>query len=202
MLLPVIGTLLFFILYIIAACYYPGGSQADANSTGFSWVNNYFCNLLSEIAINGQVNTARPIALTAMIVVCLTLSLFWFIFPLFADISKSSKLIIQISGISAMISAMFIFTELHDLVIDISGLLGLVALVGTFRALYKMDNYKMLIWGIVNLLLVALNNYIYYTKWQYACLPMIQKITFLSFLLWICSININLYRKKINLNFK
>jgi uncharacterized membrane protein YfhO len=35
---PFIGVVLFLILYVVATIFYPGGSQADMNATGFSWI--------------------------------------------------------------------------------------------------------------------------------------------------------------------
>jgi hypothetical protein len=63
---PLFGTLIYLLLYIVATFFYPGGSQVDKNSFGFSWAQNYWCNLLNENAINGQHNSARPIAIAAM----------------------------------------------------------------------------------------------------------------------------------------
>ena len=104
-------------LYIVATLFYPGGSQADKNSIGFSWINNYWCNLLNENAINGQYNPAKPIAMTGMFVLCLTLSFFWFFFPRQINLGKFAKLAIQISGTLAMTIAFFLFTNIdHDLV--------------------------------------------------------------------------------------
>ena len=77
---PIFGTVLFVVLYIIAAVLYPGGSQVDKNSVGFSWLNNYWCNLLNENAINGQHNPAKPVALAGMFILCLTLTFFGFYF--------------------------------------------------------------------------------------------------------------------------
>lgn len=51
LLFPPTGILIFFMLYVVAALLYPGGSQADKASTGFSWMNNYWCNLLNEKAM-------------------------------------------------------------------------------------------------------------------------------------------------------
>ena len=34
---PIFGILIFVVLYIVAALLYPGGSQVDKNSIGFSW---------------------------------------------------------------------------------------------------------------------------------------------------------------------
>lgn len=95
---PVLGTIIFVMVYIIATFFYPGGSQVDKNSIGFSWINNYWCNLQNENAINGQHNPAKPIAMAGMLVLCLTLTFFWFLFPRYINIGKFAKRTIQISG--------------------------------------------------------------------------------------------------------
>src|SRR5829696_8591889 len=77
---PLAGIMLFVILYIFAAILYPGGSQADKRSIGFSWLNNYWCNLVNEKAINGQVNIAQPLAIFAMFILGLSLAVFWYQF--------------------------------------------------------------------------------------------------------------------------
>ncbi|PIQ21332.1 MAG: hypothetical protein COW65_09725 [Cytophagales bacterium CG18_big_fil_WC_8_21_14_2_50_42_9] len=90
---PLFGSTLFLLLYFVATLYYPGGSQFDKNTKGFSWAHNYWCNLLNENAINGQPNPARPIALTAMMVLCLTLTVFWYLFPIQADLKKTARIV-------------------------------------------------------------------------------------------------------------
>ena len=107
---PIFGTMLFVMLYIIATLLYPGGSQVDKASVGFSWINNYWCNLLNENAINGQPNPAKPVAMTGMLILCLTLIFFWFLFPKHINLSKNLRLVIQISGTLAMIiSVLFVY---------------------------------------------------------------------------------------------
>jgi hypothetical protein len=198
---PILGTLLFAVLYIVAARLYPGGSQVDKDSIGFSWANNYWCNLLNENAINGQPNPAKPVALTAMFVLCLTLSLFWFMFPTRININKNLKLTIQVSGILAMTVAFFLFTQLnHDLVTNIASSFGAIATIGTFIGLYKNKLFGLFTFGLLNILLVILNNLCYYNKELIIYLPVIQKISFATFLIWICFIDMDLYhrqRKKI-----
>jgi hypothetical protein len=194
---PILGTLLFVVLYIVATRFYPGGSQVDKDSIGFSWANNYWCNLLNENAINGQPNPAKPIALTAMFVLCLTLSLFWFIFPTRINISKNLELTIQVSGILAMTVSFFLFTHLnHDLVTNIASSFGAIATIGTFIGLYKNKLFGLFAFGLLNILLVVLNNLCYYNKELIIYLPVIQKISFVTFLIWICCIDINLYRRQ------
>ena len=192
---PIFGTLLFVVFYFIATLLYPGGSQVDKNSVGFSWSNNYWCNLLNENAINGQHNPAKPVAITGMFILCLSLSFFWFLFPRQVNINQKLKLAIQISGTLTMTIAFFLFTSMnHDLVTNLASIFGLIATVGTFIGLYKTKWFVLFAFGLLNILLVALNNYVYYTKGLIVYLPVIQKISFATFLIWICCIDLNLYR--------
>lgn len=191
--MPIFGTIVFIVLYISATLFYPGGSQIDHNSIGFSWVNNYWCNLLNETAINGKINAARPIALTGMIVLNITLSAFWYLFPRNIDISTFIKKGIQISGILSMVISMFIFTKYHDIIINLATFFGIIALVGVFIILYKIKWNSLFRFGMFNLFIVGVNNYFYYNKELITYLPVIQKLSFASFLIWICFICMNLY---------
>jgi len=64
------------------------GSQADSNSIGYDWIHNYWCDLLSEKATNGQPNPARPFSITRMAVLCLSLAVF---FAKFAEAFSKKK---------------------------------------------------------------------------------------------------------------
>lgn len=169
----------------------------DQNSVGFSWTNNYWCNLLNDFAINGQPNPARPIAMSGLFVLCLALSFFWFQFPNHISVGKFAKPAIQISGILAMATALLLFTDIdHDLVTNVASFFGLIATVGTFVGLYKAKWYGLIAFGLLIVFLVGLNNYVYYSKGLIVYLPVIQKISFATFLLWICIIDVNLYRNR------
>lgn len=192
---PLFGILLFIFLYFIAALLYPGGSQLDKNSNGFSWTQNYWCDLLNENAINGQSNPSRPIAVTAMLILCMALIIFWYAFPRQINISKRLKVTIQVSGFTAMVVVIFLFTGLHDIIVNLATLTGIIAVTGTITVLKKL-NWIGLFWmGIFNFLLAVLNNILYYIDGLLLYLPVAQKITFLLFLLWISLVNINLYNK-------
>ncbi len=191
--LPLFGSCLYVLLYLAAAWLYPGGSQFDKAAKGFSWLHNYWCNLLNEQAGNGEPNPARPVALTAMLVLCGTLALFWYLFPQYAGFKKSTRLLLRVSGIAAMAIGAFLFTPLHDVIINVATLFGMIALAGTFTGLYRL-RWKKLFWmGLFNLVLVAANNALYYGN-GLLYLPVVQKITFLYFLLWISLISGCLYR--------
>jgi hypothetical protein len=189
------GCLLFSLLYVVATFYYPGGTYLDKSSQGFSWAQNYWCNLLNENAINGQHNPAKPIAFTAMIVLSLTVMMFWYMFPFQAGFKTPERYIMQLSGFLSMAISVFISTDLHDSIINVAGLFGLIALTGTLIGLRKLRWTYLFYMGLFIVLLLALNNLLYYLKNLMYYLPVVQKITFLSFLLWICFINLNCQSK-------
>lgn len=196
LLTPVFGTVLFVILYIVATLLYPGGSQVDKNATGFDWFNNYWCNLLNEYAINGQQNPARPVAITGLLVLCLALTAFWFLFSRHSHSWGVGKLIIRVSGTAAMSISLFLFTDMnHDLVTNLASGFGLIATVTILIVLYQMKWYGLLIFGIGNLLLIAGNNYLYYHEALIVYLPVVQKLSFAAFLLWVCCITGCFYKR-------
>ena len=97
-----------------------------------------------------------------------------------------------------MVIAFFLFTNInHDLVTNLASIFGLIATIGTFAGLYKTKWFALFAFGLLNILLVAVNNYVYYTKGLIIYLPVVQKISFATFLIWICCIDINLYRLSI-----
>ena len=194
---PVIGSILFVILYVIAALLYPGGSGIDKTAIGYSWTDNYWCNLLSEKAINGRTNTARLIAIAAMFILCLSLSAFWILFPALTQLKKYHRLLIQAAGTVCMLSSVLLLTSIdHDIAINTSSAFGLIAIIGTLIALYQLKWKRLFVIGLFDLLLVALNNYLYHSN-EMMYLPIVQKFSFLSFLVWFCLIDLKLYRNKV-----
>jgi len=188
---------LFIILYIVAALLYPGGSLTNKTSLGYNWTENYWCNLLNNSAINGQINTAKPVAMTAMIILCISLSFFWILFPILIQLKKYHRLIIQFGGTASMIAAFLLLTNIdHDLAVNFSSSLGFVAMLGVLAALYQLKWSKLFAFGLFNLLLIALNNYLYYIISDLTYLPIVQKLTFLSFLFWISCIEMKMYSRK------
>ena len=112
--IPTIGILCYLLLYAYSSTLYPGGSQANLNSEGFDWIHNYWCNLMNETGMNGQVNPARPFSIFALVVLCFSLTVF---FIQFADIFSENtfwKNTIKLSGMFSMLSAILIFTRYHD----------------------------------------------------------------------------------------
>ena len=198
-LIPVIGIVIFVGLYIFSSTLYPGGSQANLNSEGFDWINNYWCNLMNENGMNGQPNPAKPYSIIAMIILCLSLMFFFIQFAQIYSKSKIWKRIIKTSGIISMSFAILIFTKYHDLMTTLSSIFGLFVVIGIIREVYKskLSIYK--ITGVICILILGLNNYIYYTQQFIEVLPLLQKITFAIVLLWIIGLNFEINKKKIKL---
>jgi hypothetical protein len=192
-LIPVSGILIYLILYSVAGFIYPGGSQADKNSPGYNWMHNYWCNLLAENALNGIKNVARPVAFAAMVFLCVSLSLFWWIFFGRTDFPARWKNFLRTCAILSMLFALLIFTNWHDNVINISGLFGLIVLSATYYVLAKNRMWRLLVTGIIGLLLIIVNNLLYHSG-NFHYLPVVQLITFIYFLAWICVICIFMYR--------
>jgi len=186
-LIPILGSILFVVLYIIATLYYPGGSNLDSQAVGFHWDTNYWCDLTSTIAKNGEPNSAQPIALTAMIILAASLSVFWLVAPKIFPTLRKLYIFIPIFGIGAMIASCFIFTHFHDLMMNIGSIMGFAAIVILLFGLFTFHFYK-LFWGAIGcLILIGINNFIYYTHYLIDYLPIVQKLSFCFILVWMSS---------------
>lgn len=188
-LIPLTGIPLFILLYLIATDLYPGGNPVDTNATGFSWLHNYWCNLLNEKALNGHVNPGRPAAVSGMIALCISLAVFWFYYPVKPVVARPLQWVIRSCGPAAMLTALFITVFDHDTVTNLASLLGLIAVTGTMIILYRTDQLFLFLYGLLNILLTGLNNLFYYTPSLLYWLPLVQKISFVSVLgwIWLCA---------------
>lgn len=196
-LLPTFGILIFIGLYFYAASLYPGGSQADINSVGFSWANNYWCNLLSENGMNGLENPARPIAILALIILCSSFALFFFLFATHFVKNGIWKTTIKISGSTAMMAAVFIFTRYHDIMTTILSVFGVLVIIGIIRTIYISNLTFFKIMGLVCIIGIGINNLIYYSGNLIEYLPLIQKTNFVLVFGWTIGLNLKMKSKNV-----
>ncbi len=196
-LFPVWGIILFLVCYIVAAIQYPGGSAFDPHEPGFSIINNYWCNLMNKEAINGEINKGRAFAFAGMVFLCVSLAIFWWVFPQHTKLKKGLRQLIRICGLISMCIPVFLISVLpHDELINLASFFGLVAVGGTLAGLKKEGWTFLFYFGVFNLVLVALNNFLYYSEDLISALPLVQKISFLSFLLWFICICIRTGKEK------
>lgn len=198
LILPMIGMVLFVILYLIAATIYPGGSWKFPEATGFSFWNNYLCDLLDYYAINGQLNDARYVARTALGFLCAGLLLLWWYLPSFFPAGHISRTIMWISGILALGTTLFLSSGTHDTTVRIAGFFGLIAFMSLFIELYRIGLYRLFFFGLFCLIIFLVNYYIYETGSFIKGLPIIQKITFISFICWFTILNLAMIKKRRN----
>jgi hypothetical protein len=183
--IPIIGITLFVVLYIVAAIYYPGGSNADREKEGFDWINNYWCDLLAKNAKNGVHNSGRMFALTGMVILFSSIAVFWYYLPPFFHERKRTILLIRYTGTLSMFTLIFIFTQFHDSVIGIGSTISAVPMAATLKELRKHQLKTLYFLGWFCIVLILLNFFIYITHRFIVFLPLLQKITLLFFLLWI-----------------
>ena len=188
--IPITGIVLFIILYVIAANYYPGGSNLNPKAQGFDWVNNYWCDLFAKTAKNGVHNSGRIFALTGMITLFSSMTVFWYYLPQFFHERKLNTLIIRYTGSISMFVLIFIFTQFHDSVIGIGSTISAIPMAATLNELKKHRLNALYYLGWFCIILILLNFAIYITNWHIVFLPVIQKITLLLFLVWIALIDI------------
>lgn len=193
-LIPLLGIVLFILLYVKSTLLYPGGSNVSQTTRGFDWLHNYWCELTGTVAKNGEKNAARPVALSAMIILCLSLVVFWNQAPVLIPNAILGS-IVRYSGMLSMLIAVFLFTDFHDLVINCAGTFGIIALGLTYIGLYQNRLHALFGYGLICLVLILVNYFIYQTGICKPYLPVVQKITFLLFLLWVAIINIYLFKK-------
>lgn len=180
------GILLFLIFYFFAAALYPGGNAFNTTATGFSWRYNYWCNLLNETAINGSPNPGARFAKAGMFVLSLSLSLFFISAPSRLQLKDALKLLIRFTGIAAMVTALLLGSSLpHDWITNLASGLGLIAMGGLLVGIYRNRLWVFFWWALFNLVLVAVNNWLYLDPDLILYLPVVQKISFASFLLWM-----------------
>lgn len=195
LLIPVLGMGIFILLYIIAALVYPGGSWSILNQHGYSFWNNYLCDLIDYYAVNGELNSARYIARSALVILCVGLIILWYYLPRLFFKKSINSMIMTIFGILALVTMLFLTIGTHDLIVRIAGVFGVIAFITTIIELFKNYFYRLFVIGLFCLFIFLVNYYIYETGTNLNALPIIQKITFLSFIFWFGYLNIALYRK-------
>lgn len=195
LLVPFIGMALFCIFYVIAAIYYPGGSYVNPDQIGFSFLDNYLCDLLDSNAINGNENIARIPSRIAFGILCLTLIFIWYQIPRLFKTKNFNHDLIRVCGIIAMLAALFLASGTHDTIVYTAGIVGSVAFLATFIELFKEGYYKLFILGICCLVLILVNFVVYETGNNRNILPIIQKITFIICISWFLLLMVSIHKK-------
>ncbi len=183
-----LGIIMSLLLLFTATAHYPGGTNFDANTVGFSWKNNYISNLFGEKAVNGAANNARFWAMTGMMLLSISFALFFFQFSKRIP-NKGAANVVKYLGCLAMVFTFLIATPLHDLMVSISSTIYLVCMfyitVFVFRS--KLHLFKLMC--VIYLLLFYSIMYIYGSGDFREYLPIIQKVLFAFSIILISSLH-------------
>lgn len=175
----------FVCLYARAAWLYPGGTKSEPLRVGFSLVDNYWCDLLDATTHGGRHNPGRPIAVFATIVLCAGLSVLWWTVPMLFPDARWRERIVRSAGLASAVLTPFVATPWHDLVIDVAGLLGVVAFGVTMSAMGRRGGRGATLLAGSTLGLAVTNFIIWQTGAGLRVLPLIQKAAFAALLCWV-----------------
>jgi hypothetical protein len=141
---------------------------------------------LGENAKNGLRNIARPYAMMGMVILSISVSVFWWKIP--TIVFENSRLIRGVMRYCGMLSMLFsalIFTDWHDGIIYAAVITGAVSFTLLFYELFRIKRDFLSYFGVVCLGFIFMNCMIYISNYGIEYLPLIQKITFAITLVWI-----------------
>ncbi len=174
-------------LFLVAATLlYPGGSIRDKNSVGFDWSKNFFSNLFLAKALNGTANPSRIWALIGMVFNSIGYGLF-FIHSSRKIPQKHTELVLKIIGVVNMLFTFLIATPLHDIMVTVSSTLTMIGLFYITVSILKTKLHWLKFFCIGSLLIFYSTLYLYGAG-DWGLLAVMQKVTFLCFMILILTI--------------
>lgn len=168
---------------------YPGGIHWADATRGFAIRDSYWCDLIAPYTRNHEVNPAQPVAFAAMMILCLSMAWMWWHLPGQLQQDGWVKEILQWGGIGSMVVTTGLASAYHDVVIYLAGFLGLSALFTTLYALWSASAKVLFGFGVLGACLCLINFAIYTTGIGLAGLPLLQKATFATMLVWFAAIS-------------
>ena len=171
--LVLIGLTISISLLIIATLNYPGGTDQDLNTLGFSWSKNFFSNLFKETALNGSVNNGRTWAIVSMFFYSFSCAIFFYGFSEKLE-NRIASGFIKYVGILTMPFTFFIATPYHDLMLTISNTLFWACIICITVYLLKSRLEFLKAYAIICLLIYYYAMYLYISK-DWSSLAVVQK---------------------------
>jgi hypothetical protein len=185
LLAPAVGVVAFFALYAVAALLYPGGSHDDHARPGFSFVHNYFCDLLSPVAVNGEPNRGRFFGMLAMALVVPTLALFWHSVVALYPKQRGHVATTRVAGSVSALAMLLLLSPFHDWAVQLGGGFGLIAFGAALVALPRARHGAVFAGGIAAAAVSTACFFIWRTGLALPALAPLQKLAFALFLAWV-----------------
>lgn len=191
---PIFGLGLYIIAFIFAASAYPGGSANYPHANGYSFYHNFLCDTMNPITESGIINEARFMAIISHLILSFTMIFFFYTLPKIFSVKNRNTILIASFGIASMTVFIFMYTEYHDLIVTITGVLGVIALIPFFIELRHFKNKGLKQLAYLCYVLSIIVFFIFETKIGIYYLPFLQKITFIAdawWVIWSCLFVIN-----------
>ena len=198
---PFIGLPAYVVFTVWAGLKYPGGSINDPNASGFSYFNNFFCDLMVDTTENGIKNPARPIAMIGHIFLSVSMIIFFAIVPEIFKVKNFVTRSIQVFGVISMVFFIFFYTKQHDTLVWYTGVSGTLASLFLLYEIFKFNNKGLISITFLALILSIFNFVSFVSGFCIDWLPFIQKFSFLIdaiWVFWICAIVIKKRKNTVN----
>lgn len=187
---PIIGLGLYLTLFVITTNDYSGGSINAPNAVGYSFFDNFLCDVMTRTSAGSMQNNMRSLAIVAHWILSFTMIIFFYLLPEIFEERNRNTFLVRFFGVLTMTVFIFMFTDYHDLIVTLTGLLGTVALIPFFIELrhYHGKRFKQL--AYLCFLLSIVVYLIFETKIGFYYLPFLQKITFIFDAWWVIWVSI------------
>jgi hypothetical protein len=173
--LPLLGVIASLVPFTLAALRYPGG---------YDWTRQFVSTLFWPVTPMGAPNAARPLAVAAMFVFCLSVGVLFELVSRRATVRALGKTL-QTGGIGAAVYGFLAVTPLHDLMVEIALGFFVVAMVAALRLAALEGRPALLAAGALCLSLLVVTAVMYYGKVFWIALPIAQKASMSSCIAWV-----------------
>ena len=157
-----VSTLGFYLSYAISAALYPGGTWEDTSTVGYSFWQNYLCDVLQDTGLNGLPHLGSHYGLMAFGFLLATLLFWWTLLAKFLDEYSPTlaRVVLMASFFSAVgfagtvaFPAEEALRGYHFVAVLVAVLCGLFAIIMPLVYFLKMPTYRSL--GKTGLLLIS-----------------------------------------------
>ena len=178
--LPLLGVLVSFALFAWATSYYPGG---------YEWANHFISTLFAPVTAAGEVNEARPFAVAAMFVFCVSVAALFVVLSRRAS-RRVHRKTMEIGGVGSMVYAFLVVTPMHDLLVGIALLFFIPAMCAAIHLVYVEHHFALFWVGLLCLGLLLASATMYYGNMLWHLLPLAQKATFVACVGWLLTMEL------------
>ena len=192
---PVVGLVLYVIVFTVASSNYPGGSVNVPHDTGYSFFHNFLCDVMNPVTQGGKVNHARPLAVVSHLILSGSMISFFYVLPEIFETSNRNTRMIRGFGMTTMTVFILMCTKHHDAIVTATAVLGSLALIPFFIELRKYSGQKLKNLAYACYAMSIIVFLIFVTKIGFYYLPFIQKITFVLDAWWVVWVSLIVSRK-------